>query len=116
MESEDKWWLQDESISDDVLTKELFIEILKDLFIDKKEQNEIKINTKKEDLKYIEKELKNKDMKESNLEELYRIPKISNKESEDLYYNNPFYRKLSRAERIAYERSLRKNKNKIKYE
>ena len=51
-------------------------------------------------------------MKECNLEELYRIPKISDKESEDLYYNNPFYHKLSRAERRAYERNLRKNKNK----
>ena len=52
-------------------------------------------------------------MKDYNLKELYETHKMSNEESEDLYYDDPFYSKLSRAERRAYERNLRKNKNKI---
>lgn len=112
MESKDKWWLQDEYISNVVITEEFLVEVLEDIFTDNKGCNEIKINMKKEDLEYIEKELKNKDMKEYNLEELCETHKMSNKESEDLNYDDPFYSKLSRAERRAYERNLRKNKNK----
>lgn len=51
-------------------------------------------------------------MKESNLEELCETHKVSNEESKVSYCDDPFYSKLSRAERRAYERSLRKNKNK----
>lgn len=56
--SKDKWWLQDKYLSNVVITKELLIEVLEDLFTGDKGCNEININMKKEDLEYIEKELK----------------------------------------------------------
>ena len=51
----DKLQLDYEYFNNAVITEKILIECLEDLFIDNKRCNEIKINTKKEDLKYIEK-------------------------------------------------------------